>query len=791
MDEAAAARVERLAQLDAEHAEQTEAAQEFMDSGFEAGREVEADAQQSPDERLAQLEAKLSQLRGLSSFLTSLPQQGSHAPPADATSVEPDEPDPRVLIAEWQTFDSQMSERLRDAFDRRREIDRSVEELESQLRYSDEATTSLQSEMMAMAEEVEGWASTAGEGGACDDEDQADALDAHEQRRHQPVATPIAEDVLGEIVMPYMDGAELSALACTCYALAARADEIFEQRVLRMLATDKFGAPVVGTASAPASVCAAFTSGAFPTARIGEDEAEEAEQAEIRVQLQRGWRRLFRVLHFAWMPPDGNTGYASTTTHVVASLVASAPELQGLLAAVLAAQVDAPTDVLEKMDAVEDFCAAQAAATRVGEQEVNTAAATAWLAVLLRHQTFRFRWLAATAGRGSTDTVAARLMRAVTTGRLAVHIRSAAEETALAPTSDCNVLTNGVLDVETAMVSELLARIAERELFQCLSLAWAVREDTTMGEQADLGGSSAVVAQAMVDVGLRELGSLYRNWSAWTSCIDDDAETDDEEAAVEQNLDSIDEQSEPEPEYTHHKARQRRVRVGPATECEAAVRSIASAIACQSAQLGNSEESGEQANALDGAAPSQSSTSVVELIAAEPALYSRWVRAEEGWSAPRVEALKQRGNAAFRQKDFETALQMYRDALELCDQTMVGGTMATGLSLLDELERDCLLNCAAASLQLEEAGSAAACCDAAIAIDSSHPKAFYRRAQAYTALRKRKRALADYEMAAMLAPKNAAINKAFKVAKQEALDREKARRKRFSNKAETASTGVV
>ena len=96
--------------------------------------------------------------------------------------------------------------------------------------------------------------------------------------------------------MPHLGSAELSALACTCYSLAARADEIFEQRVLRMLATDKFGAPVVGAASAPASVCAAFTSGAFPIARIGEDENEEAEQAEIRVQLQRGWRRMFRVL---------------------------------------------------------------------------------------------------------------------------------------------------------------------------------------------------------------------------------------------------------------------------------------------------------------------------------------------------------------------------------------------------------------------------------------------------------------------------------------------------------------
>jgi tetratricopeptide (TPR) repeat protein len=148
-----------------------------------------------------------------------------------------------------------------------------------------------------------------------------------------------------------------------------------------------------------------------------------------------------------------------------------------------------------------------------------------------------------------------------------------------------------------------------------------------------------------------------------------------------------------------------------------------------------------------------------------------------------VEALKQRGNAAFRQKDYETALQLYRDALELCDQTMVGGGVGGGgtaaqdqeeqqqLSSLDELERDCLLNCAAASLQLEEPASAAACCDAAVAIDPTHPKAFYRRGQAYAALGKRKRALSDYERAAGLAPKNAAIQKAYRAAKQEALNR--------------------
>ena len=363
------ARQARLAQLDAQHAEQTEAARGFTDAGFQAEPE-----QQSPDERLAQLEAKLSQLRGLSTFLASMAQQSNHECPAEAAPKEPNEPDPRVLIAQWQSFDADMSERLRDAFDRRREIDRSVEELESQLRFSDEATTRLQSEMMAMADEVEGWASSAGDPEAWDAEDQVDAADA--QPRTQSPSTPLAEDVLGEIVMPHIGGAELSALACTCYALAARADEIFEQRVLRMLATDKFGAPVVGTASAPASVCAAFTSGAFPIARIGEDDAEEAEQTEIRVQLQRGWRRMFRVLHFAWMPQDDNAQY-SCTPPIVAALLPTAPELEGLVGAVLAAQEEYPEDALEHMDAVEDFCAAQAAASQASTHEANTAAAAA------------------------------------------------------------------------------------------------------------------------------------------------------------------------------------------------------------------------------------------------------------------------------------------------------------------------------------------------------------------------------------------------------------------------------
>ena len=342
-----------------------------------------------------------------------------------------------------------------------------------------------------------------------------------------------------------------------------------------------------------------------------------------------------------------------------------------------------------------------------------------------------------------------------------MHVRSAAEASMMATTDGCtvDVPSFSMPGVETAMVSELLARLAERELFQCVGLAWAARENAAVGNK--VVGNPAAAAQAMVGVGLRELGSLYHNWSTWTSCVVGDDDGTEEE------------QPEPEPEPEHAL---RRVRVASATACEEAVRSIASTLASPSAR-----------------------PSVIELIAAEPALYSRWVRSEEGWSAPRVEALKQRGNAAFRQKDFETALQLYRDALELCDQAMAGGTAATTiaseepelppvLSLLDELERDCLLNCAAASLQLEDASSAAACCDAAIAIDPSHPKAYYRRAQAYAALRKRTRALRDYEMAATLAPRNPAITKAYQAAKQEALARQLARQR--SQEAEASAAGV-
>jgi len=53
------------------------------------------------------------------------------------------------------------------------------------------------------------------------------------------------------------------------------------------------------------------------------------------------------------------------------------------------------------------------------------------------------------------------------------------------------------------------------------------------------------------------------------------------------------------------------------------------------------------------------------LLLEHPHLHTRWSRAEEGFSVPRVEALKQAGNDAFRAKDYEAALDLYRDALEL------------------------------------------------------------------------------------------------------------------------------
>eukprot|EP01047_Picozoa_sp_COSAG01_P055020 COSAG01_NODE_6080_length_3864_cov_5.075697_3_plen_564_part_00 len=152
----------------------------------------------------------------------------------------------------------------------------------------------------------------------------------------------------------------------------------------------------------------------------------------------------------------------------------------------------------------------------------------------------------------------------------------------------------------------------------------------------------------------------------------------------------------------------------------------------------------------------------METVLEYPCLASRWhSRGQEGWSAARVHSLKSSGNDLFRAGNFEEALTMYTDALIMCDGEMAS---AADSDTLDLLERDCLLNCAACTLRLDDPSGARRFCDAALAIDPTCAKGLYRRGQAFLGMYKAaskhsyaRRALADLGKAVELAPRNSAI----------------------------------
>ena len=69
----------------------------------------------------------------------------------------------------------------------------------------------------------------------------------------------------------------------------------------------------------------------------------------------------------------------------------------------------------------------------------------------------------------------------------------------------------------------------------------------------------------------------------------------------------------------------------------------------------------------------------IAAVLEQPALASRWPRAQEGWSVERLVALKTLGNERFRDKQYDKALDIYQDALRLCDMVILPALVGVNL----------------------------------------------------------------------------------------------------------------
>ena len=253
----------------------------------------------SAEATVARLEDSLAAMKNRRDLLQSVcDRQGAAADAGDAGDPEPEmeEPgapdlapraylegmDPLELSRQWQGYRDGVEGQLQDAMESRAAIDRGLAELEVQLRRSDSMTADLQRTIESINGEITSW---------CSPESDADVCGLGLPLTAPQSAAPV--DVISEHVCCHLRAHELSKLACVSRQLRACADSTFERRVLHMLASDVYGAPLPACGStAPPSVCAAFISGAFATSdnsgSIG----------------QRSSRQPYRFLSTVWCAPS-------------------------------------------------------------------------------------------------------------------------------------------------------------------------------------------------------------------------------------------------------------------------------------------------------------------------------------------------------------------------------------------------------------------------------------------------------------------------------------------------------
>ncbi|XP_064482272.1 peptidyl-prolyl cis-trans isomerase D-like [Ornithodoros turicata] len=123
-----------------------------------------------------------------------------------------------------------------------------------------------------------------------------------------------------------------------------------------------------------------------------------------------------------------------------------------------------------------------------------------------------------------------------------------------------------------------------------------------------------------------------------------------------------------------------------------------------------------------------------------------------------AEKIKQSGNHYFRKEDFVRANSKYKKALRYLNKLHeVNDLSKEQETQIVVVVLPCILNSAASKLKLKQYDRALDDCDEALDLEPRHPKALFRRGQAFHGMRDYDKSMADLRQALLLAPNDKAI----------------------------------
>eukprot|EP00967_Tisochrysis_lutea_P148307 scaffold283084_cov39-Tisochrysis_lutea.AAC.1 len=134
----------------------------------------------------------------------------------------------------------------------------------------------------------------------------------------------------------------------------------------------------------------------------------------------------------------------------------------------------------------------------------------------------------------------------------------------------------------------------------------------------------------------------------------------------------------------------------------------------------------------------------------------------------RAGTLRANGTECFKANDFDGAADAYSGALSLLQPAPHDFGVDQGSARVDELRLPCLLNLAACRLRQSRPYDAISACDAAIEIDQTSAKGWFRRGQACSALGQYDAAKKNLLQACKLAPSSREIRDEYEKCKQAA-----------------------
>lgn len=132
----------------------------------------------------------------------------------------------------------------------------------------------------------------------------------------------------------------------------------------------------------------------------------------------------------------------------------------------------------------------------------------------------------------------------------------------------------------------------------------------------------------------------------------------------------------------------------------------------------------------------------------------------------RAAAGRSRGTDRFKAGDYNAAIKEYEAALALLQPAPADFDAAAGEARVDEMRLPCLLNLAACRLRQSRPFEAISACDAAVEIDATSAKAWFRRGQACSALGQHEAARKNLLQACKLAPSSREIRDEYERCKE-------------------------